>query len=128
MGKRASVYQARALGWVCVPLASWWGKGLPRRRWVAGLRGWSATLGLEHGPDSYGRQQWGILGNGRKPDPATPCEGRRPSGRKPLSVGKKGYGLIACTFDGTHRGSTGQLRASSRGNTEGASVIRNHWA
>src|SRR5947208_15493729 len=27
-------------------LASWWGKGLPRRRSVAGLRGRSATLGL----------------------------------------------------------------------------------
>src|SRR5215470_1932908 len=26
--------------------ASWWGKGLPRRRSVAGLRGRSATLGL----------------------------------------------------------------------------------
>ena len=31
----------------------------------------------------------GILGNGRKPDPATPREGRRPSGRKPLSSGTK---------------------------------------
>jgi CO/xanthine dehydrogenase Mo-binding subunit len=27
-----------------------------------------------HGPDSYGRQQWGILDNGRKPDPAMPRE------------------------------------------------------
>src|ERR1700744_4663782 len=53
-------------------LASWWGKGLPRRRSVAGLRGRPATLGLRHGPDSYGRQQWGILDNGRKPDPAMP--------------------------------------------------------
>ena len=24
---------------------------------VADLRGWTATLGLRHGPDSYGRQQ-----------------------------------------------------------------------
>jgi len=31
-------------------------------------------LVLEHGPDSYGRQQWGILVNGRKPEPATPRE------------------------------------------------------
>ena len=38
-------------------LASRWGKGSPRRRSLAGLRGWSATLGLRHGPDSYGRQQ-----------------------------------------------------------------------
>ena len=44
---------------------------------------------LRDGPDSYGRQQWGILGNGRKPDPATPREGRRVSARKPLSYGKK---------------------------------------
>src|SRR5687767_6280620 len=56
--------------------ASWWGNGPPRRRRVAGLRGRSATLGLRHGPDSYGRQQWGILRNGRKPDAATPREQR----------------------------------------------------
>ena len=43
-------------------------------------------MGLRHGPDSYGRQQWGILGNGRKPDPATPREGRRFSDCKPLSL------------------------------------------
>ena len=44
---------------------------------------------LRDGPDSYGRQQWGILGNGRKPDPATPREGRRFSDCKPLSSGTK---------------------------------------
>ena len=44
---------------------------------------------LRHGPDSYGRQQWGILHNGRKPDAATPREGRRFSDRKLLSLGKK---------------------------------------
>ncbi|CAN6812013.1 unnamed protein product [Brassica oleracea] len=27
------------------------------------------TPGLRHGPDSHGGQQWGILDNGRKPDP-----------------------------------------------------------
>ena len=54
-----------------------------------GLRGRSATLGLRHGPDSYGRQQWGILRNARKRDAATPRGGRRPSGCKPLSVGTK---------------------------------------
>jgi len=70
--------------WVRGPSASWRGNGSPRLRRVAGLRGWSATLGLRHGPDSYGRQQWGILGNGRKPDPATPREWWRPSGRKAL--------------------------------------------
>src|SRR5215831_13036259 len=70
--------------------ASWYGNGVPRRRRVAGLRGWPATRGLRHGPDSYGRQQWGIFRKGRKPDGVTPRVGRRPSGRKPLSVGKKG--------------------------------------
>ena len=33
-------------GRVCGRLASWWGKSLPRRRSIAGLRGWPATLGL----------------------------------------------------------------------------------
>ena len=39
---------------------------------------------LRDGPNSYGRQQWGILGNG----PATPREGRRFSDRKLLSLVK----------------------------------------
>ncbi len=55
-------------------LASWEGKSLPRQRSVAGLRGHTATLALKHGPDSYGRQQWGILHNGGNPDAATPRE------------------------------------------------------
>ena len=42
-------------------------------------------MGLRHGPDSYGRQQWGILHNGGNPDAATPREGRRFSDCKPLS-------------------------------------------
>src|SRR4028118_888859 len=71
-----------------VRLASWGGKGPPRRRSVAGLRGRPATLGLRHGPDSYGRQQWGIFRNGRKPDGARPREGGRLLGRKPLLSGK----------------------------------------
>ena len=74
-------------GWGRGPLASRRGNGPPRRRWVAGLRDRPATLGLRHGPDSYGRQQWGILRNGGNPDAATPRAGRRPSGRKPLSAG-----------------------------------------
>jgi hypothetical protein len=68
-------------------LAGWWGDGPPRRRSVAGLRGWSARLGLRDGPDSCGRQQLGILGNGRKPDPATPRGRRSPSGCKALFSG-----------------------------------------
>src|SRR3954466_9457374 len=86
MEKIASAFdRGRARG----GLACWRGKGPPRRRSVAGLRGRSATLGLRHGPDSYGRQQWGILPNGRKPEAATPRAGRRPSGCKPLSAGTK---------------------------------------
>ena len=73
--------------WPRVWLDSWWGNGSPSLRSVAGLRGWTATLGLRYGPDSYGRQQWGILCNGGNPDPATPREGRRHSGCKLLLVG-----------------------------------------
>ena len=40
-----------------------------------GLRGRTDTLELKHGPDSYGRQQWGILRNGGNPDAATPRGG-----------------------------------------------------
>ena len=91
------VFEAHALntkdfiahGWTRVRLDSWWGNGSPSRRSVAELRGWSATLGLRHGPDSYGRQQWGILRNGGNPDAATPREGRRSSDRKLLSSGTK---------------------------------------
>ena len=74
--------------WTRVRLDSWRGNGPPSRRSVAGLRGRPATLGLRYGPDSYGRQQWGILRNGGNPDAATPRAGRRPSGCKPLSAGK----------------------------------------
>ncbi len=42
---------------------------------VAGLRGWSATLGLRHCPDSYGRLQSRIIRNARKCDDATPRAG-----------------------------------------------------
>ena len=66
--------------WACVPLVSWWGNGSPRPRWVGVLRGLSPTLVLRHGPDSYGRQQWGILVNGRKSEPAMPRAGWRPYG------------------------------------------------
>ena len=43
---------------------------------------------LRHGPNSYGRQQWGILHNGGNPDAATPRERRRLLGRKALSSRK----------------------------------------
>ena len=75
-------------GWGRVPSGSRRGNGPPSRRRVAGLRDRPATLGLRYGPDSYGRQQWGILRNGGNPDAATPRAGRRHSCRKPLSAGK----------------------------------------
>ena len=74
--------------------ASWRGNGSPRLRRVADLRGWSATLELRHGPDTYGWQQFRIIHNGRKPDGATPREGWRSSDCKPLSPGKKRFELI----------------------------------
>ena len=70
--------------------ASWCGNGAPRLRRLGGLRGRSPTLGLRHCPDSYGRLQSRIIRNGRKPDDATPCERRRLSGCKVLSLGNKG--------------------------------------
>ena len=75
-------------GWGRGPSGSRSGRGRPSRRRVAGLRDRPATLGLRYGPDSYGRQQWGILRNGGNPDAATPRAGRRRPRRKPLSAGK----------------------------------------
>ena len=75
-------------GWGRGPSGSGSGRGRPSRRRVAGLRDRPATLGLRYGPDSYGRQQWGILRNGGNPDAATPRAGRRRPRRKPLSAGK----------------------------------------
>ena len=46
-------------------------------------------MGLRHGPDSYGRQQSGILHNGGNPDAVTPRIGRRSLDCKLLSTGKK---------------------------------------
>ena len=68
-----------------IRLGSWWSNSSPSQRSVAGLRGWSATLGLRYGPNFYGRQQWGILDNGGNSDPATPRERWRSSDRKVLS-------------------------------------------
>ena len=79
---------SRGGGWGRGPSGRRRGRGPPCRRRVAGLRDRPATLGLRYGPDSYGRQQWGILRNGGNPDAATPRAGRRPSGCKPLSAGK----------------------------------------
>src|SRR5204863_4983819 len=45
-------------------LAGWWGKGLPRRRSVAGLRGRSATLGLRTAqtPTEGSSEQFSAMG------------------------------------------------------------------
>ena len=64
------------------------GKSPPWQRRVAGVRAWSASLGLRHCPDSYGRLQSRIFLNGRKAEGATPRAGRRPSGCKLLFYGK----------------------------------------
>ena len=45
--------------------------------------------GLRYGPDSYGRQQSGILRNGGNSDAVTPRIGRRFSDCKLLSLGKR---------------------------------------
>ena len=71
-------------------LGRWRGNGPPSLRRLPGVRAWPGTLGLRHCPDSYGRLQSRIFGNGRKPDRATPRGGRRPSGCKLLSRGTKG--------------------------------------
>ncbi len=47
---------------------------------------------------------------------------------KLCQVGRNHMVLISPYADGTIEGSTGYLRASSRGNTGGASVIRIYWA
>ena len=78
-----------AAGRAVVVLAGWRGDGPPRLRCLPGVRAWPGTLGLRHCPDSYGRLQSRIFGNGRKPDRATPRGGRRPSGCKLLSRGRK---------------------------------------
>ena len=70
-------------------LGRWRGNGPPSLRCLPGVRAWPGTLGLRHCPDSYGRLQSRIFGNGRKPDRATPRGGRRPSGCKLLSRGRK---------------------------------------
>ena len=64
------VTKGNGRGWGCDWLASWRGNGPPRLRSVGVLRGRSPTLELRHGPNSYGRQQWGILVNGRESEPA----------------------------------------------------------
>ncbi len=51
-----------------------------------------------------------------------------PSGCKTLFWGKNKDGRKCQSDDGTPGISIGKLRASSRGKTKDASVIRNYWA
>lgn len=46
------------------------GVSLPSLRPLASLKKCIATSGLKQGPNFLGRQQWGILDNERKLDPA----------------------------------------------------------
>jgi hypothetical protein len=39
IGWHQLIIKGYGTGWACVPLASWYGNGIPRRRWVGGLRG-----------------------------------------------------------------------------------------
>ncbi len=74
---------------------------------VAGLRGWSATLGLRHCPDSYGRLQSRIIVNARKCEHATPLE---EDGLRVVNSCQQGVRvalLIVMLFDSTCRGSHG---------------------
>ncbi len=74
---------------------------------LAGLRGWSATLGLRHCPDSYGRLQSRIICN------AQSVTMRRCVGDEGLRVvnschsGKTSGPIIPVRSDGTERGSHG---------------------
>ena len=89
--ERWPLFKAITQRWARGLLASWWGNGSPRRRWVAVLRGWPAILGLRYGPDSYGRQQIGIFVNGRKLEQAMPREWWSLSGCKALCCGTKNW-------------------------------------
>ena len=96
------------------------GNGSPSLWCVVDFGDWSATSELRQGPSFYGGQQWRILGNGGNSDPVrVHAWWRRVVFCKVLSVMK-----IVSVF--TVR-SAGQLRASSRGKTEGAGVIRFDW-
>src|SRR5579859_877532 len=72
-----------ALRWARGRLASWWGKSLPRRRSVAGLRGRSATLGLRTAqtPTGGSSEEFSAMG-------ATLTEQRR--------VQDEGFRIVIC--------------------------------
>ena len=106
-GVRLKGGRGRARGAVREPLASWRGKGPPRRRWLPGPRGRTGTLGLRYGPDSCGRQQLRIFRNGGNPDGATPRGRGRPEGCRALLCARRPWRRECRRGDGSARISSG---------------------
>jgi len=82
---------------------------------IVGFNEWSATPELRYGPAFRGGLQWGIVGNGRKPDPVTFMKEEGFNCKLRVLYWKKKifpYQVLTKTC------------ASSRGKTGGASVIR----
>src|SRR5258708_32902902 len=77
--QRASKACKGAWGWACGRLAGWWGKGSPRLRSVAGLRGRSATLGLRTAktPTGGSSEEFSARGLTLTEQPRGPEEGFR---------------------------------------------------
>ena len=87
-GRRAKSQDAGS--WARGRLAGWWGKSLPRRRSVAGLRGRSATLGLRTAqtPTGGSSEEFSSMG-------ATLNEQRR--------VQEEGFRIVNCFSVGRER-------------------------
>src|SRR5579884_4466510 len=107
---KASVFrEGGAGGWARGRLASWWGKSLPRRRSVAGLRGRSATLGLRTAqtPTGGSSEEFSAMG-------ATLTERRR--------VREEGFRIVNCFSVG--RGRTVLEEEAPANYVPAAAVIR----
>src|SRR5579884_1143998 len=107
---KASVFrEGGAGGWARGRLASWWGKSLPRRRSVAGLRGRSATLGLRTAqtPTGGSSEEFSSMG-------ATLNEQRR--------VQEEGFRIVNCFSVG--RGRTVPQEEAPANYVPAAAVIR----
>ncbi|KAL8108644.1 hypothetical protein AgCh_024921 [Apium graveolens] len=103
------------------------GAGQKEKRLLAkgGLSRPGATLGLRHGPDSHGGQQWGILDNGQKPDPAiSRLEEEAPANSVPAAAVRRGGGQVFFGMTGRkgHVGGvkSGDLRRNAK--SEGSSL------
>jgi hypothetical protein len=109
-GSKAAARKSRgARGWACGRLASWWGKGSPRRRSVAGLRGRSATLGLRTAqtPTGGSSEEFSTMG-------ATLMEQRR--------VQEEGLRIVNCFSQGRARTVPGEQAPANY--VPAAAVIR----